>query len=114
MPRDHRDFGETPKSAKNVKLPSAEDLAATRRDGLLKIVAAQGKFAPRAARWLAPRELRHLLRDDFPFESSSLYAVPDPRQIKDADDLLDLCADRRAAYAKYLKERKADKQATKP
>lgn len=105
--KDSKDFGPTPR-AKGFKLPSPENLATTKRDALLKLVAAQGNFPPRAARWLAPAELRHLLREDFPFESHSIYAVPNPRQIKSLDDLLNLAADRRVAYTQYLRDRKVE------
>jgi hypothetical protein len=104
--KDPKDFGPTPARAKGFKLP--EPLP-NQRPALLALVAASGMFPPRAARWLAPREIRALLTADFPLESSTILTVTTPRQIKTVDDLLTLAADRRVSYTAELKERAAEK-----
>ncbi len=102
--KDHRDFGPTPKRAKNYKLP--EPLP-TSRPELLALVADSGLFPPRAARWLAPREIRALVTDDFPIEFSTILAVRDPRKVANGDELLTLAADRRVAYYAEAKAKKS-------
>lgn len=104
--KDPKDFGPTPTRAKNFKLP---DTLPSSRPELLALVSASGLFPPKAARWLAPRELRALLVADFPIESSTILSVREPRQIANVDDLLALCADRRVAYYAEMKERREAK-----
>jgi hypothetical protein len=107
MPRDPLDFGPTPTRKKGFKL--SEQLP-TKRDALLTLVRDAGTFPPRASRWLSPQELRYLLRDEFPFTSAGIYAVPEPRRISNKTELLALAADRRVAYNAYLAERRKAKE----
>jgi hypothetical protein len=106
--KDPLNFGETPK--RNPKFKAPAELPKD-RPALLALVAKRGGFPPRAARWLAPRELRALLTGDFPFESSAIYAVREPRQIASEDELLNLCAERRVAYYAEQRAKKADAKA---
>jgi len=113
MARDPRDFGDVPRPNSKFKAP---DKFPSDKTAMLKLVESKGGFPPRAARWLAPREVRALLTDDYPVESSTILAVRSPRQIKSPEDFLTLAADRRVAYTAELKARektKAPKAAAK-
>lgn len=112
MAKDPKDFGDVPKPTKGFKLPAE---LPSDKTALLALVTAKGNFPPRAARWLAAREVHALLADAYPVESSTILAVRTPRQIKNQDDFLTLAADRRVAYSAELKERQARKaEAPKP
>jgi hypothetical protein len=108
MSKDPKDFGDVPKANPKFKPPAEFPKD---KNALLAQVAAKGGFPTRAARWMAPREVRALLTGDYPRESSTILAVRTPRQIKSLDDFLTLAADRRVAYTQELKEREAAKKA---
>jgi len=65
MAKDPKDFGDVPQPTKGFKLPTE---LPSDKTALLALVAAKGNFPPRAARWLATREVHALLADGYPIE----------------------------------------------